>query len=328
MALPTKLRTWIQSPFNRITFVSLLDTMQRYLHGVKTFLKSHGYTVKGSASAGTGAMDGVDRWTASSDVTPRATTAAASQAWIILVDAAGVEILLAYQGGSDDIMLQAICADGVGFAAAGTPSNQPTSINMQTVSSSLSVIGNTASGDRLWSGWVDSTSKMCRFGIASAGVWVGRLWGVEHFAPAVSAPSSIPIPSWGFSLATPIANFVFSASTAGRARTVVSSTSRLCACIIGAEYFGIDTFCDNIKAPAQGGVGYLMYALSLGTTTAGAEGKLGNLEDWWAMQINTTTGAVPGDTMGTLDFIHMGTSGNGRGALWWPHNGTTTPVMT
>lgn len=325
MALPIKQKTWTYSLFNRIAFVSLLDTMQRYLHGVKTFLKANGYTIKGSASAGTGAMDGVDRWTATTDVTPRASTAGASQAWIVLVDASGAELLLAYMGGSDDVMLQAICADGVGFVAAGTPNQQPTAVNQQTMTSGTSVIGSTTSGDRLWSGWVDSQHKMCRFAIASAGLWVGRLWGMELVAPIVASPSVFSPPVWGFSFPAGGSNIVFSAQTAGRCRIVASSTSKLCTVIVGAEYFGVDSFCDNIKAPAQGGLGYLMYGLSIATVTAGAEGKLANLIDWWAMQGSSTI-AVPGDTMGSLSFIHMGTAGNGRGILWWSLNGAT-PVM-
>lgn len=324
MALPIKQKTWTITPNNRITFVSLLDTMQRYLHGVKTFLKANGYTVEGSASAGTGAMDGTDRWTATTDVTPRATIAGASQAWISLRDANGVRILIAYQGGSDDIARIAICADGTSFVAAGTPNQQPTATNEQVLTSGISLI-DSASGDRLWWGWVDSTHKMCRFAIARASAWVGVLWGVEQVTSGVSAPTVFSPASWGFSFPAGTSNVVYSGNAAGVARTVVSSISKQCVAKMGAEFFGSTNFCDNTKAPAQGGLGYLMQGLSIGTSTAGAEGKLGNLIDWWSMQASTV--AAQGDTLGSLDFLHMGASGNGRGIFWWPLDGVTTPIM-
>lgn len=332
VALPVKQKTWVISPNNRITFVSLLDTMQRYLHGAKTFLKANGYTVKGSASAGTGAMDGVDRWTATTDVTPRATIAGASQAWLVLVDGNGVEILIAYQGASDDICRISICADGTGFSAAGTPNQQPTSSlsNEQILTSATSTIG-AAGGDRLWNGWVDSQHKLCRFGLFSGNTGVGKTWAVELTSPVVVSPVVFSPPVWGFSWAAPSAGtwpVASGAATAGVFRCVASSVSKLCTAKLGMEVFGVaGSLSANIKAPAQGGAGYLMQSGAIATDTAGAEGKYANLFDQWYLQGNLSSVGVVGDTLGTLEFIFMGTAGNGGGILVWPWDGVTTPVL-
>lgn len=329
MALPVKQKTWVLSVNNRVTFVSLLDTTQRILHGFKTFLKANGYTVKGSASAGTGAMDAVDRWTATTDVTPRATIAGASQAWIVLVDGNGAEILIAYQGGSDDVYRVSICSDGTGFSAAGTPNQQPTSSlsNEQVLSTGATMIGATASGDRLWNGWVDSQHKMCRLAVASGGTWVGKTWGVELATPGVTAPSVWSPAVWGFLYSGANINILFGFNNAGFARTVISSVARLCTVIAGNEAYSTGAAFSDIKTPQNGGAGYLMYGMGLGTNTANAQGKIGNMIDQW---FTWTDGSVnvPGDTLGTNDFIHMGTAGNGNGTLWWPWNGATVPTLT
>lgn len=330
MALPVKQKTWVLTVNNRITFVSLTDTTQRILHGFKTFLKANGYTVKGSASAGTGAMDAVDRWTATTDVTPQGAASGNSQAWIVLTDGSGTEILIAFQGATGDIYRVSICSDGTGFSAAGTPNQQPTSSlgNEQVLSSASSMIGATASGDRLWSGWVDSTHKMCRLAVASAGNWVGRFWGVEIATPCVVAPAVWSPPVWGLMYSASSINILLGASIAGFARTVNSSTARLLSVVAGNESFSASmaSFL-NVKTPQNGGAGYLMWGFSLGSSTASGEGKIGNMIDqWWTS--TTTAVTVAGDTLGTNDFINMGIAGNGACTLWWPWNSATTPQMT
>ena len=339
MPLPTKAKTWVISPNNRITFVSLLDTMQRYLYGVKAFLKTNGYTVKGSASAGTGAMDAVDRWTLTTDVTPRATVAAASQAWIVLTDANGCDILLTYQGASDDIARISYSATGV-FVAAGTPSQQPTATDEMVLYSATSLILSTASADRLWSGWVSSDAKMCRFAVARSGTFVGATWGVELVTSAVTSPSaSFTPPVWGHHYLPANIGDANGASTAlssgrgannrgGLARVVVSSVpflSDVTCTREGGSSIGtvqnIQGMTGTAQCVLQGD--FLVMPLGLVATTVGAVGKLGALLDWHICGQN----AVGGDTLGTLDWIVIGT---GTSQMWtmWPWDGTTSPVLT
>lgn len=102
MTLPTHAKTWTISANNYIPFVSLADLTQKFLWGIKNFLVSNGYAVKGSCSNGTGAMDATDRWTTAADVTPRGATAGESMAWLVLTDGNGANILLAWQGATDD----------------------------------------------------------------------------------------------------------------------------------------------------------------------------------------------------------------------------------
>jgi len=341
MALPTKAKTWVISPNNRITFVSLIDTMQRYLHGVKTFLKANGYTVKGSASAGTGAMDAVDRWTLTTDVTPRATVAAASQAWIVLVDANGANILLTYQGASDDVARISYSSGGL-FIAAGTPNQQPTATDEMVLYSATSLILATASADRLWFGWVSSDSKMCRFAIARSGTFVGATWGVELITSAVTAGGvAFTPPVWGHHFIPanisiqPGSTLALTAArnvnaNGGLARPIVASVGQTTSVNCSVEGGVNASNASATLSDQAGGIScvlqgdFLIQPLGLVATTAAACGKLGNLIDWWV----AGQSSVAGDTLGTLAFIIVGTATSRASNTMWPWDGVTAPVLT
>ena len=334
MALPIPTKTWILTTNNRITFVSLIDTMQKYLYGLKEFLKANGYAVKGSCSAGTGAMDGVDRWASAASVTPRGASAATSQAWVVLTDLNGVDTLLAFQGGSDDVCRVSFSPTGI-FVAAGTPNQQPTATDEQIVFSTVTVIGSAASGDRIWNGWVDSTSKLFRSTLFSGGLHVGRIWGIEqfdsHMDPVVTSKAVF---GWGCSasqIALPNGS-VMQTGTAG-CRFVVGGTV-----VSGGTYASVESFPDSgatfeysqtwglIKPDLQGSLGYPIFPLTLCCQTAGARGKMGNWIDCWQARLN----ALPGDTYGIREFIAIGgitaDASNQCGAMW-PWDGVSDPVI-
>jgi len=325
---PIPLKTWTITPNNRIPYVSLLDTQQRYLHGVKTFLKANGYTCKGSSSAGIGAMDGVDRWTTPSNVTPRATVAVASQAWIVLTDGNGCNILLAYQGQSDDYARISFSPSGA-FIAAGTPSNQPTAVDECVIANASLIEGvglPSGNADRLWFGWVTTDRKACRFGVARGGTWLGLNWGVESVQSTVvttslfidsSAAWSPPV--WGF--AFPPASSGRLQSSTGIARVRIASVD-----INVTVYFGLETFAIQFpfwgvpRSALQGSVGVSLWPLSIGSSNQGAEGKLGNLIDWW---VSSTYSQKDGETY-RLRLVHA----DRNVGIIWPWDGVTYPQLT
>lgn len=322
MTTPITVKTWNISPCNRIPFVSLLGTMGAYLLGVKNWLVSHGYTVKGSCNGTTGAMDAVDRWVTAADVATRATIAGAAQSWIVLTDANGANTLFAYQGASDDVARISFSPLG-DFVAAGTPAQQPTAVGERVIASGLSLITNTASGDRLWSGWVTSDSKMFRMAIARAGVWAGRHVGVELFTSIAVSPMTLSPAVWGFVI-DPAASTVGNGTTVGVTRPIVSGSGVAADMKFGIETFGnSSTLFTTVKPEAQGATGYPAFPLSIGSSTTGARGKFGDLIDAWQ---GRTTGASDGDTYVSATFIAMG-GYNGSGSGMWPWDGST-PVMT
>jgi hypothetical protein len=317
MPLPTVTKTWIISPNNRITFTSLNDTMSRYLFGIKTFLVANGYTVIGSSNGTTAGVDAVDRWTTFNNATTRGATAAAAQSWIVLRDGNGADMLLAYQGSVDNAARISF-SPGQLFVAAGTPTFQPTAADEQVVSNGLDLIGATASVDRIWNGWVSSDAKFCRFAVARAGVWTGRPWGIENYTPTLVAPAATANPVWGFSL-TPAA-FTYGAVAAGVTRVTVSAVPFNCSAFFGTEIFANDpSYLSGEKSVLQGQS--LIFPLAIGSATAGARGKLGNLIDQWIGR----TDAEDGTYYGALELISM-TGYRGSGGVW-PWNGSSVPLM-
>lgn len=330
MALPVPSRTWTITPNNRITFVSLNDTMARYLFGIKAFLVTNGYTVRGSSDGVTGPASGVDftdRWLTFANVTTRGTAAGTVQSWIILRDGNGVDILLAFQGATDDVARIAYSPNQI-YVFAGTPTHQPTATDEVVVTSAATLIGTATTIDRIWHGWVNSTDKLCRFAIMRQGIWVGRVWGIEEFAhvmvtPAFPDPPTRPV--WGFSL-TPTVNTLSTGVQAGTGRCTVSAAPFSMTLKFGCEFLANDpTQFGGVKPELQGGNGYHLTPLAIGSHIVGARGKAGNLYDWW---LGRTTGGADADTYGTLQFISMsGVQGSNVGGHIWPWNGVSTPVL-
>lgn len=322
MSLPIATKAWTISPNNRITYVTLSGVTQGYLYAIKEFLKTNGYTIKGSASGGTGAMDAVDRWASAASVTPRATTAGASQAWVVLIDANGCNILLTYQGATDDVARVSFSATGV-FIAAGTPQNQPTATDEQVVWSVNSIIGSAPTADRMLFCWVSSDRKMCRFAVARANLWVGAVWGVETITPTVTtsalepfSPTVFTPPVWGFGYSAIVVNNITTGATVGSARVVVASVASNLAVKFGLEEFANGIAMHGVKASLFGGAGYPAFPMSIGSI-ATEFGKLGNLSDWWLAR---TTNIGDGDTyLSKFIALHEG--------VIWPWDGVTVPLL-
>lgn len=328
MTLPAVTKTWIISPNNRITFVSLVDTMARYLFGVKAFLKTNGYTVVGSSDGVTAGMDGpgTDRWDASSDAGIRGTVAAAPQSWIILRDGNGADILITFQGAgvspTGDNIARISFSPGQLFVIAGTPTHQPTATDEQVVTSATDLIQSTASYDRIWYGWVSSDQKFCRFAVARGGAWCGRSWGIENFTHALVAPAAISPVVWGFAITT-TSSGITSGVAVGVSRVTVSAVPFNCVVHFGMEFFANNPNMASAFIPELQSTGFLVFPLSIASVTANARGKLGNVIDQW---VGTNT-AGAGSTYGLLQFIAIsGYLGNNNSGMW-PWDGVTTPIM-
>jgi hypothetical protein len=329
--VPTPLpkKTWTITANNRITFVSLNDAVSKYLFGVKEFLKARGYTVRGSSNgttsspANTLVSDGVDRWVTAADVTTRGAASGNAQSWIVLRDAGGVDVLLAYQGATDDIARYSFSV-GQLFTTQATGTFQPTATDEAVPQSGSTLINAAVTGDRVWFAWADSSNKYFRVAMARQGVFVGKLWGLERVFSIVNlsglygevwAPAA-----WGFSV-TP-QNLISNGTSGGVARTVNASVAQTTLTIWGAEEFGENTTTfGSFKPELQGGFAFVLYPMSIGSSTVNARGKLGNLTDWW---LGRTSGAVDGDMYNDKRLITVG----GTGAVVWPWDNTTAPVVT
>ncbi len=334
MGLPTVTQTWTVSANNRYTFTTVLGAMQNYALSLKNFLKTTmGYTVKGSCTAGTGAMDGVDRWSVSTDVTPRATVAAASQAWFVLTDGNGVDFLMAFQGNSDDQFRFSFSPSGV-YVAAGTANNQPTATDECLMVASTTIVNSTASLDRVWHMWGSADKKMFRASLFRSSTCISFI-GVEKVTSSVLAPATFSPAVWGYCWQTMQLGFftgsLMSApggAASGQCGVAKVHTNQDVFLQLGGggEMFGnvggaAGNFFNVEKPELQGSQGELLIPLTVCSNTAAGQGKLGNRIDWWAAVTNSNAVPANGDTFGTLQFMSIGQS-----VLPW--DGVTTPVVS
>lgn len=334
MALPNIIKTWTISANNRIPFVTLNGVMSQYLFGLKTFLKTNGYTVRGSSNgttsspASTLVSDGVDRWVTAADAATRGAGSGNPQSWIVLRDGAGMDILIAFQGPTDDTARVSFSA-GQLFTTQATGTFQPTATDEAIVLSSASgsLIGTSAiAADRVWFGWVDASHKLCRFAVARSGVFTGLAWGIERVTPVVKVPTVWTPPTWGFAW-NPASNILPNNTTIGIVRVSVASLAQSIAVGFGIEeYLNNSALFGAIKPEFQGGNAFPFFPLSVESNVANAHGKLGNLIDWWLAR---TSGAVDGDMYGSSQFIGVGgLNGASNGSAAWPWDGVTPPVLT
>ncbi len=331
MAIPTITRAWTISGNNRYTYVTVLSAMQNFALSMKNFLKTTmGYTVKGSCTAGTGAMDGVDRWSVSTDVTPQGANPTSSQAWFVLTDGNGVDILLAFQGGSFDVFRFSFSPSG-SYVAAGTANNQPTATDECLIVSGQTIVNASTSMDRVWHMWGSSDKKMCRFALFRNGVLI-TFWGVEQCMSTVQPPATFSPPVWGY-FWNSLTMGVFSGSLMagggspnGGVCKVHTSLDVFPVLGGGGEGFGAvggstGSFYNVEKPELQGSNGEILVPLTITSITTNAEGKLGNRIDWWAAITGTTTTTPSnGDTFANLSMIAIG-----QAVLPW--DGATIPVV-
>lgn len=340
MGVPAYARTWQQklttgTPGARITFVSLIDTMQNYIYGLKTFLLANSCTVLWSASAGTGptnSSDHTDRISSASTWTPRATIAGASQAWVVLTDGNAGQLLITYQGASDDIC-RISYSPGALFALAGTTNQQPTATDEIVLTTAVTVVNATASADRVWHGWATSDGKNYRFTIFRSSAVAGPSWGVE----LITLPSSVPgnvsfTPAagvWAFcfssaKLTASVSNGLFqtfaASSEGGYVRCTISSVAFTAQCTMCTWCFGSNPASAVLTSqPALQGAGFDPFPCAIFSNTSGADGYAGMLVDWWT---SAPSGVAQGDGFGSsYDWVQMG------GALW-PNPSLTAPTIT
>lgn len=329
---PTIAATWTIVPNVRFTATAsstTQDVMQAYVLSIKNYLKTTmGYTLKGSCSAGTGAMDGVDRWSVAADVTPRNNGAGGSQAWVVLTNGDGMDICLSYNSSANDIFRIATSPGGL-YVAAGTPNQQPTAIDEVFDVATTTWVNATASLDRVWHHWGTSDKKMWRTAIFRDGVFQSAI-GVERFVSSMLAPAvMVGPPSYKFFVSssgygTNNSTGVYNGSSGGNARVHASDRDLTINLGGGAEIYlqgaSATTFGNVTDKPSlQGGASSIMNPVCLASSTSGGEGKLGNRIDWW--YVLTANLAVAGDMIGASRFVMIGET------MVWPWDGTSLPQV-
>jgi hypothetical protein len=324
--LPPITRSWLFSPNNRIVFVSLNDTMARLLFGLKNFLvATAGYTVKYTCNGVTGptsSVDHTDRWLTFANVTTRATIAGATQSFAVLTDGNGCDLLLTYQGGSDDVARISFSPGGL-FTPAGTSNQQPTATDEQVMVSGTTLINATATFDRVWHVMATRDKKLFRFFVYRAGTMTYS-WGLEFCNTlgvlAQSSMFSPPVVGWATSNSTitvASTGSVVGGSNPGSNGGIAKISGISGVAVGGCSEGYLNSFANPFTCDLQGG-GAIIVPVGFASNTAGASGKIGNRIDCWYGFWN----ALPtqGDALGDLTHVFMGTG-------IYPWDGVSYPAV-
>jgi hypothetical protein len=307
-------KAWSISPNVRNVYVSLPDMAGWWIYENHAYLKSKAWVVVGTSDGLTAAFDGpgTDRLASKANAQVRGASAAAPQSWSLLENADGVQLLIAYQGASDDIIRISFSPGGI-FVVAGTATHQPTATDEVIVSAANSVINATASLDRVMTIWASDDTKhwsniTFRGGtiLGSFGVErINDLTGTSVFSPpyvgyrhTAMARSSGPGsgPAGGIvNTAIGVAGFVGTA-----ARVITSGVPRLVRVgggeilVAGAANITMavnSTFIAD-KPALLGGLGSSVLPVYWsGERVANFDGFIGYPIDWW--QVYTSSVSVP-----------------------------------
>lgn len=326
MPMPTPVKTWNWDVNNRVTFTTMLTVNQTLLLEMKNYLKTQGFTVKGSSNSVAAAMDAVDRWVVATDIV-RGSGTTNVQSWIVLEHAGmgGAEILIAYQGGAVENAKWAWSPGGI-WTIAATPTHQPTATD--EVSLGTTWDPGTASLDRLWDGWVSTDGAVIMFTIArnnSFERWIG-IGMIDSQVVGTGATFSPPI--FGFTLSAAqkdVTNFSsLGTNKVARVLTTESVTAVNASCGAGTEGYSSQlqgnraAYLSKLQRDASGNPTALLMPASVWTETAGVEGKLGNMYDVWSALNTAADGTTYPPT--DLDFMQIG-----DWLVTW--DGVTIPVL-
>jgi hypothetical protein len=328
MAMPTAVKSWAAGllPNQRITFVSLLTTLGTYITGIANQLISRGYTCVGSSNGVTAAMDGVNRCTTPSGFAVRAANTTTAQSWIVISDGV-TQTLFTFTGASDDIARISF-SPGSLFVVAGTATFAPTATDEQVFISTVSLIGATASSDRVFTVWVDSTHRLWRAAIFRASIVAAPLIGTELFdASPLIGVSALPA-VWGFAQAASLLAATNSAGAySANAVGGLCKTSGNASTQLGGTILAINGALNDPAILTANGSLFAVRSLGLASVSGGCVGIVGNRFDWYASSDSQVCGALGGAATGK-DWVQLNNSSSGAAGVLWPWDGVTASCVT
>lgn len=148
-------KAWSINPNVRNAYTTLADMAGWFIYQNHAWLITHGWTVKYTSNGITGpasAADHTDRMISNAAGSVRGATAAAAQSYTVLTSSDGVDLLLTFQGATDDIIRMSYSPGGL-FVPAGTATFQPTATDEVIFVQGTSIVNGTATLDRVMHIW-------------------------------------------------------------------------------------------------------------------------------------------------------------------------------
>lgn len=298
-------KTWAINPNVRNSFTSLVDMAGWFIFENHAWLRSHGWTVKYTCDGTTGPTSGADhtdRLSSKTNAQTRGANATTAQSFTVLTSSDGVDLLITYQGATDDVIRISYSAGGL-FTPAGTSNQQPTATDEVTISVGNSVINATTSADRVMSIWSTADGRAWSCALYRLGT-LQNILGLERVVSACY-PGVFAVPYIAYRYnAVDRSNspggsgpvYDASSTTAGTtgwfgtlARVFTGGAFRLTrlgggtvapADILGSSLTIEQSMLSNTPALQAGGMPTIPWFLT-GEKAANLDGFLGVATDWW-----------------------------------------------
>ncbi len=315
------LAQWTITPnLHNTPFVSLNDSASYFIFQNFTAMTAGGATIKWTCdgvTGPTGAGDTTNRLLTKANCTVQGAAAGNAQCYFVVTNSDGLQLAIFYQGATSDIIRVAYSPGGL-YTLASPTTQQPTATDEVVVSAS-SVIGATASADRVLQIWTTTGCKnwSCAvfrqnaivniigiertYNIASAGVFSPPYVGYRY--TSANRDSLVGTPVGGIS-ASAIGAAAFTGTCA---RILTASTSRLVR--IGGGEISLPSIAGNaslvagvlVSAPpattSPGGGAPFMPLFWSGEKVANLDGFLCYPIDWYAQY---TGNALSTPALGTF----------------------------
>jgi hypothetical protein len=229
--LPTFLKTWNFAGINtRIPFVSVADASASLLFGIKSYLvgtmgaplvaSSNGTTGPTTPSTLLSLGDSADRILSKANCTTRGTVAAAAQSWFCITWA-GIQLMFEYQAAgvspTGDDIFRISYSPGNLFTSQATTTFAPTATDEVVIATGITIVGTTASADRVYSIQAATDRSVFRLWTYRANA-LQSSFGMEKFTEAPGIPVGSVL-GWNSLALTSVSNALNSLGSHGGAAT-------------------------------------------------------------------------------------------------------------
>ncbi len=306
-------KNWASGIFPNIrrTYVSLIDLAGWFIYENTQKLNSK-WTRKWESDGTTGptnSADNTQRLISVAACSVRGAAAGNAQSWGVYQATDGAQILIAYQGATDDILRIGYSQKGL-YTLAGTTTNQPTATDEVAIMAGTSVVGSSTSLDRVMTIWCIDGDWRCAIFRSNA---IVNVVGIGLVTPLTStrivnpvfSPPYVAFRFTSMKLAAPADTFganptaaavpsiaVGAANFLGVAARVYTDSSRVTRAGGGMlfcmpftnSYFSTNqspTFASNKPALQNGEGSPLLPIYWCGERAVNLDGFLGSPIDWW-----------------------------------------------
>lgn len=221
--------SWTITPnLHNTPFVSLNDSAAYFIFQNFSAMTAGGATIKWTCDGVTGptsAGDTTNRLLTKANCTIQGAAAGNAQCFFVVTNTDGAQLGIFYQGATADVIRIGYSPGGI-YVLAGTSNQQPTATDEVPISVGNSIIGATASADRVLQIWTTTGCKNWSCAIFRQNAIVNVL-GIERVNDICSTGVFAPLPYIGYRLTVTFRTAAFGTPVGGITTTAVGVTGNV-----------------------------------------------------------------------------------------------------